>query len=336
MRNDERFKKWVFMENVKKTFLPPALIFGAFAFAATSIAFSGLSAGKAISIQNELVSVFLKSLQSSVVAAIAASALFVLQNIILPLLPFLMLSALGFSAVLWFRPGTKELTAVLAAVAASVLAVSFVLNITPALLIVPLGYFALLLPIEFEERKTSFRTGYSFVSCMLRYLNIAVAIAVFAAILTMPDFDKAAEREMISGVTALLPDMGQLQQAQGEVASSFINQASASVKNIVDSEYSTLAADKQPACSQFKDNVKADVDAYRAQLITQLQSGNSSIGTEQLAKDVFSKVSMFSAMAKAIPLIAALSLLALLEFLKPFFALVGGAAYSMLNRKFGK
>lgn len=324
------------MENGKKTFLPLALIFVAFVFAATSVAFSGLSAGKAVSMQNELISVFLKSLQYSIIAAIADSAFFILQNIILPLLPFLILSALGFSAALRFKPDAKKLAAALAAAAASVLAVSFVLNVTPALLIVSLGYFALLLPIEFEERKTSFRTGYAFVSCMLRYLNIAVAVAVFAAILTMPDFDKAAEQQMISGVTALLPDMGQLQQAQNDVASSFINQASASVKNIVDNEYSSLPSGKQTECSQFKDNVKIDVNTYRTQLLSQLQSGNSSIGTEQLAKDVFSKVSLFSAMAKATPLIAALSLLALLEFLKPAFAMIGGAVYSLAARKFGK
>ncbi|MFZ3077888.1 MAG: hypothetical protein WA139_05505 [Candidatus Aenigmatarchaeota archaeon] len=320
----------------KKTFLPPALIFGVFTLAVASLAFSGLSAGNAVSMQNELMAIFLKSVQSSIVAAMADSAFFILQKIILPLLPFLLLSALGFSAVLWFKPDTKKLAAALAASAACVLALSLVMNITPAILIISLGYFALLLPIEFEERKTIFKTGYAFSSYMLRYLNIAVVVAVFAAILTMPDFDKSAEQQMISGVSILLPDIGQLQQAQNDAASSFVTQASASVNNIIDSEYSLLATGKRMECSQFKDNVKTKVDSYKSQLLSQFQSGNASIGTEQLAKDVFSKVGVFSAMAKATPLIAALSLLALLELIKPLLALAGGAVYSLLNKRFGK
>lgn len=320
----------------RKTFLPPLLIFALFTLAMASLAFSGLSAGEAVLMQNGLIAVFLKSAQISIIAAIADSAFFIMRNIILPLLPFLALSALGFSAVLWFKPDTKKLAAALAASAGCALALSLVLGVTPAILIISLGYFALLMPIEFEERKTGFRTGYAFVSCAFRYLNIAVAVAVFAAILMMPDFDRSAEQQMISGVGALLPDIGQLQQAQNEAASSFINQASASVKNIVDSEYSSLAADKQAECSRFKDNVNAGVDSYKSQLLSQMQTGNASIGTEQLAQEVFSKVGVFSAIAKATPLIAALSLLALLELLKPLLALAGGAVYSLAARKFGK
>jgi len=320
----------------RKAFLPPVLIFGLFTLAVASLAFSGLSAGGAVSMQNELMAVFLKSVQSSIAAAMADSAFFILQKIILPLLPFLVFSALGFSAVLWFKPDTKKLAAALAASAACVLALSLVLNVTPAILIISLGYFALLLPIEFEERKTSFKTGYAFASYMFRYLNIAVAAAVFVAIVAMPDFDKNAEQQMISSINVLLPDMGQLQQAQNDAASSFVTQASASVNNIVDSEYSLLATGKQMECSQFKDNVKTGVESYKSQLLSQFRSGNASIGTEQLAKDIFSKVGMFSAMAKAIPLIAVLSILALLEFLKPLLALLGGAVYSLAAKKFGK
>jgi len=324
------------MEIDKKTFLPLVLIFALFFSAVASLMFTGLSAGDAVSMQNELIAVFLKSIQSSIVAAIADSAFFILQKIILPLLPFLLLSALGFSAVLWFKPGTKKLAAALAASAACVLALSFVLNITPAILIISLGYFALLLPIEFEERKTSFRTGYAFVSYIFRYLNIAVAAAVFVAILAMPDFDKSAEQQMISSINALLPDIGQLQQAQNDAASSFITQASASVNNIVDAEYAALPGGNRSYCSGFKSGINSGIDSYKSQLLSQLQSGNASIGTEQLAKDVFSKVGVFSAIAKALPLIAALSLLALLELIKPLLALAGAAAYSLAAKRFGK
>jgi len=320
----------------KKTFLPPLLIFALFFSAVASLAFSGLSAGEAVSMQNGLIAVFLKSAQTSIAAAMADSAIFVLQNIILPLLPFLLLSALGFSAVLRFKPGTKKLAAALAASAACALAMSLVLGVTPAILIISLGYFALLLPIEFEERKTGFMTGYAFVSYMFRYLNIAVAVAVFAAILMVPDFDKAAERQMISGVGALLPDIGQLQQAQNDAASSFINEASASVNNIVETNYAALPESNRSYCAGFKGSINSGVDSYKSQLLSQLQTGNASIGTEQLAQEVFSKVGVFSAIAKATPLIAALSLLALLELIKPLLALAGGAAYSLTAKKFGK
>lgn len=324
------------MEFDKKTFLPPLLIFALFFSATASLLFTGLSVNKAVSMQNDITAIFLKSIQSSVVAAIFDSVVYVLQNAVLPLLPFVLFSTLGFLAVLFFRIETKKLALALAGVFASVLILAFVLGQNPALLIIPLGYFALLLPIEFEERKTAFRTGYAFVSYMLRFLGMAAAIAVFIAILMMPDFDKAAEQQMISSVAAMLPDINQLQQAQADVASSFISKASFDVKNIVDNEYSALTAAKQAECSQFKDSVKSEVDSYKSEILSQMQAGNASIGTEQLAQQVFSKIGIFSATAKATPLIAAISLFVLLEFLKPFFAMFGGAVYSLLNRKFGK
>lgn len=324
------------MEIDKKAFLPAILFFALFLLAAASLMVSGLSAGNAISVQNGLIAVFLKSAQSSIVAAAADSALFILQNAILPLLPFLIFSALGFSAVLWFKPGTKKLAAALVASAACVLALSLALNVTPAVLIISLGYFALLLPIEFEERKTGFRTGFAFASYMFRYLNIAVAAAVFVAILAMPDFDRSAEQQMISSISTMLPDIGQLQQAQNSVASSFISQASSSVNNIVETNYAALPSANQSYCSGFKSGINSGVDSYKSRLLSQLQGGNASIGTEQLAQNVFSKVGVFSAIAKATPLIAALSILALLELIRPLLALAGGAVYSLLNKKFVK
>ncbi len=325
------------MEFDKKAFFPPLLVFALFTLAITSLMLSGLSISRAISMQNEVVAVFLSSLQSSsAVSAIADAGIFILLNAVLPLLPFLAFSTLGFVAVLFFQIETKKLALALAAVAACALAFMLALNQSPALLVIALGYFSLLLPIEFEERKTAFRTGSAFASSMLRYLNIAVAAAVFLAVLVMPNFDSVAEQQMISSINTLLPDMGQLQQAQNQVAITFIDQASASVKNIVDNEYFLISADSQIACSEYKDNVKDGVESYRTDLMTQLQSGNSSIGTEQLAQEVFSKISIFSAMSKALPIIAALSLLVLLEFLKPLLSLLGGAVYSVAAKKYEK
>ncbi len=320
----------------KKTFLPPLLIFALFFSALASLMLSGLSVSKAVAMQNDVTSIFLKSIQSSnAITAIADSGIFVLQNAVLPLLPFLLFSSLGFLAVLFFRVGTKKLAASLAGVFVSVLALVFA-GQNPALLIIPLGYFALLLPIEFGEKKTNFKTGYAFSSFMLRFLNIAVAIAVFAAVFTMPNFDNVAEQQMISGAAALLPDINELQQAQNAIASDFINQASASVKNIVSNEYSALTEEKRTQCSEFNKAINSEIDSYKSQILSQLQAGNASIGTEQLAKDVFSKVGIFSAMAKALPLTAALSLFILLEMLKPLLGLIGGAVYSLAARKFGK
>lgn len=319
----------------KKTIIPPFIIFALFLLAVTSLMLTGLSVNKAISMQNDITAIFLKSVQSSVVTAIVDSVFYVLQSAVLPLLPFVLFSTLGFLAVLFFRIETKKLALTLAGVFASVL-ILVLAGQNLALLIISLGYLALLLPIEFEERKTAFKTGYAFVSYMFRFLGTATAMAVFIAILMMPNFDKVAEQQMISGVTALLPDIKQLEQAQASVASSFINEASFDMKNIVDDKYSALTTAKQAECSGFKDGVKSGVDSYKSRILLQMQAGNASIGTEQLAQQVFSKVGIFSATAKATPLIAAISLFVLLEFLKPFFALVGGAVYSLLNRKFGK
>lgn len=324
------------MQFDRKKILPLALIFALFASAVLSLALSGLSVGGAVSMQNGLIAAFLKSAQSSVVAAITDSAVFILQNAVLPLVPFLILSTLGFLSVLWFEPDSKMLAAALAGVSVVMLALAAALNRSPAFFIISLGYFALLLPIEFEEKRTAFRTGQSFASYMLRFANIAAAVSIFAAILMMPDFDKVAEQQMISSVTTLLPDMRQLQEAQNGVASTFIAQASSDVKNIVGTSYAAMPSGEQAQCSGFKDNINSGIDSYKSQILAQVQSGNSSIGTEQLAQQVFSKVGIFSAIAKSLPLISAISLFVLLEFLKPFLAIFGGAVYSLASRRFGK
>ncbi len=324
------------MEPDKKELFSMMLVFLLFALAITSLAFSGLSVNRALSMENDVTGVFLKSAQTSIAAAIFDSGVFILQNAVIPMLPFLVFSALGFFAILFFRVEAKKLAVASAAVLALTAAYVLALAQSPALMIIPLGFIVPILPLEFEERRSAFRTGYAFVSRMIHYLNIFLALAIFTAIFILPDFDKVAEEQMISSVGALLPDAGQLQQAQSGIASNFINQASASVKNIIDNEYSSLPSGKQTECSQFKDSVKIDVESYRTQLITQLQSGNSSIGTEQLAKDVFSKISLFSAIAKALPLIAALALFALLELIKPLFAAIGGIAYHLAAGKSGK
>lgn len=320
----------------RKTILQTALIFALFFVALASLALSGPSIGRAISMQNGLTAVFLKSAQSSVVVAIADSVSFVLANAVLPLLPFLVLSTLGFLSVLWLKPDPKRLAAALAGVAALMAVLALAAGQGPALFIISLGYLALLLPIEFEEKKTDFVTGRAFASYMLRFVSVAAAVAVFAAVLLMPDFDKVAEREMISSVTALLPDMQQLQQAQNEVASSFVAQASSDVKNIVGAGYAALPPEKQAQCSGFRDSTDAGIDSYKSRILSQLRAGNSTIGTEQLAQQVFSRVGIFSAIAKSLPLIAAVSLFVLLEVLKPLLALFGGAVYSLVNRRFGK
>ncbi len=321
----------------KKALFPMLLVFALFFLAIASLMLSGLSISRAISMQNEVIAVFMKSLQSSnALSAVADSGIFILQNAALPLLPFLAFSTLGFVAVLFFKIETKKLAVSLAAVAACALVAMLVLGQSPAFLIIALGYFALLLPIEFEERKTAFKTGFVFASSMLRYLNVAVAVAVLIALLIMPDFDKVAEQEMISSINILLPDMGELQQAQNEVAKTFVNQASSDVKNIIDNNYNVLSSDKQAQCSDFKNTVNSEIEDRRTQLLAQLQSGNTSVGTEQLAQEVFSKISIFSAMSKVLPLIAVVSLLFLLELLKPLLALLGGAAYSLAVKKTGR
>ncbi len=309
---------------------PPLMIFALLSAAIASIAFSGLSVEKAVFVQNEAAALFLNSLRAGALDAIVSPAAFVIQNAALPLLPFLVLSVLSFAAAFLLKPGIKALAASLAMLTAFALFMIFALGTSPALFIVTLGYFALLLPFKFDGHRTRFMSGYAFSSSMLRCLNLAAAAAIFAAVLMFPNLEKVAERQMVSGAASFLPDESRM---RNDFAGALASQASSAMKNIIDSEYSAIPPDKQAACSQFRDSLKSGADSYKASMLSQLRTGNSSAGAGQLAQEALSGTGVFSMMAGALPFTAALSLLALLELLKPLLAALGGALYSAADKK---
>ncbi len=319
-----------------KGIAPPLMIFALLAAAIASLMLSGLSVEKALSVQNGAAALFLNSLQAGAMNAAVDAAVFVVQGAILPLLPFFALSVICFVSVLWLKPGIKMIAVSLAMLSAFVLAMVLALGASPALFIVMFGYFALLLPSELDERKTKFRVGYAFSSSMLRYVNLAAAAAIFAAILLLPNLEKVAGQQMVSGAVSFLPDENQMQSAQNDFASALAGQTSSAMKNIIDSEYYAIPENKQTACSGFRDRLKSGADAYGTSLLSQLSAGNSSAGAGHLAQEALSGTGVFSMMANALPFVAALSLLALLELLKPFLAALGGAIYSLAAKKAGQ
>lgn len=299
------------------------LVFVLFFSAVLSLVFSGLSLTKAISLQNEVSVLFFQELQSKEVsAALVSSISFILNNAVLPLLPFIFLSVIGFSSIIYFKPETKYLFAVLTAV----LAASVLIKFSLAIAIICLGYFPSAILLKgLEEKKTAFKTASSFTSSCLRYLNIFIALGVFLGILMMPNFEKLAEQGILSSISGLLPQ--DLQQAQAGLVKTFVEQNMLSAKNIVDNEYAMLGAPQQ--CKDFRDNVHAGLENYKTQVIAQLQ--NISVGQQDLSQ--LPQFGFLSVFTKTIPLTAAIAIFFLFELLKPLFAAFAGLIYKFAKEK---
>lgn len=310
-----------------KKFLPQILIFSLFFIGIISLIFSGLTITKAIIFQNEITSIFLTGLQTDVLTALIDVTFYILSNIVLPLLPFLIFSVAGVLSLLYFSPTNKELLIILTAV----LFLSLLIKPSVVIGIICLGFF-ILIPIEFEEKKSFFKTARHMVSKSIRYFNISIAVALFFGIFLLPNFEKVSEEQMLNSINTMLPDIQELQEVQTSIAKGFIEQAYTDVNTIVDNEYVKLSQDVQTECVGLRDNIKTEVDNYKNSVFTQLETGEK-LGAEETAKEVFSKIGMFSAISKSIPLTSAISIFFLLEFLKPLLALIGGFVYSVIRRK---
>ncbi len=295
------------------------IIFLFFFSAVLTLILSGLSLAKVISLQNDLSILFFQELQSKeIFSALVSSLIFAFQSAILPLLPFVIFSSLGFLSMLYFKPEVKYLLAVLTAVLIS----SILIKFSIALAIICMGFFPSALFFRQEERKTAFKTASAFISSCIRWQNIFIATAVFFGIFLMPNFESLAEQSMLSSISTLLPQ--DLQAAQTEAVRTLVDQCTLSAKNIVENEYIKSGAPQQ--CENFRNSAQSALDNYKAQATAQIENAT----VQQLELPQFGFLSAF---AKSIPLTSAIAVLFLLELLKPLFVSLFSLIYSFAIRK---
>lgn len=305
-----------------------AVLFAVFFLSITTLAFSGLSVSKAISAQNDVMNLFVSSAATDILSAIIASIIYTLQ-MLLPLLPFLVFSAIGFFLILYLNADYKSLLAALVCVAL----LSFLVKPSLAILLAALGFLpSLLIKKTFEPRSTALKSVNAFVSSCLRWLNIFVVFGLFLAVYAIPNYEKIAEQQMLQSMSTFMPDLGKLQQYQTEQAKEFVDQAYTGLRLAGDAEYANLSLALQTECSPAKDAIYSGIESYKNAIISQLGGGGTEIGAEQLTEQVIKATPALSAVFKALPLLAAVSLFFLLELLKPFLVLLAGAAFLLLSR----
>lgn len=317
-----KFKHNEIVKNMYRQKISIVLIFTFFFFAVLTLIFSGLSFAKAISLQNDVSILFFQELQSKeIFSAVISSTSFILQSAILPLLPFLIFSSIGFLSVLYFRPDVKYLLAALTAV----LIASIMVKFSPVIAIICLGYFpSVILLKNMEEKKTAFKTSSSFISSCLRWQNIFVAIAVFLGIFLMPNFDSIAQQGMLSSIRGLLPQ--DLQAAQTEAIKTLVEQNIDNAKTILNSEYIKTGASQQ--CEDFNNNVQSALDNYKTQMVAQMENATAQVDISQLPQ-----IGFLSVFAKTIPFTSAIAIFFLLELLKPLSAALAGIFYKFAKEK---
>lgn len=305
-----------------------AVLFAIFFLSISSLAFSGLSTSRAMSMQNDIMNLFVSEAAANILSALASVALYTIQAL-LPLLPFLVFSAIGFFLILYLNADYKILSAALVCVAL----LSFLVKPSLAILLAALGFLpSLLIKKTFEPRSTALKSVNAFVSSCLRWLNIFVVAGLFFAIYATPDYDKIAEQQMLQSMNSFIPDLGKLQQYQTEQAKEFVDQAYTGLRLAGDVEYANLSLALQTECSPAKDAIYKGIENYKNAIISQLGGGGTEIGAEQLTEQVIKATPALSAVFKALPLLTAVSLLFLLELLKPFLVLLAGAAFLLLSR----
>lgn len=304
------------------------LLFTIFFLSMIALVFSGLSVSRALTAQNDVMNLFVLEAGKNIVSAIVAAAFYILQTL-LPLLPFLILASIGFFLILYLQTDYKILLAALA----SVIILSFAIKPSLAVLLAAAGFLpSLLIKKTFEPRPTALKSVNAFVSSCLRWLNIFIVAGLFFVIYAIPDYDKIAEQQMLQSMNSFIPDFGKLQQYQTQQVKDFVNQAAVGLKLAGDAEYAALSQSIQTECTPAKSAIYQGIDNYKNAIISQLESGGTEIGAEQLTQQVIKATPALSAIFKALPLIAAVSLLFLLELLKPFLALLVGAVFLILSR----
>ncbi len=307
-----------------KSYYQAIIIFIVFLSSAASLIFSGLSLTKAVSYQIAAAQLFFSELQKGdVVSASFALTSSVILNVILPLLPFMLLSAFGFVLVLYFKPRTKYLFASLTLVTVF----AFLIKPSIAIVFACLGFFILIAPINFEE-KQGFRNGYSFSSHMLRYFNLFVALGLFMALYINPNFEPFAKEQTVLLITEFMPNSTESAIVQKDIAKDFVTRAASGVSESINREYAKLNISDQ--CRDVKDAVDRGIENYKNSIISEIEKGDiTSIDLEKQISDM----EIFSSLAKSLPLITALMLLFVLEIMKPFVSLAAGLLYSVLEQE---
>jgi len=312
----------------KLYFIIPSIIF---LLAVLYLHYSTLTISKAITTEAEVIAVFMKTLsEQDVLIALIKSFRYVLSQIILPMFPFLVLVSSGFFILFFFREKI-EFKFFFAAQALFLVIVALLTNFSIAMLLTWVGILiASLFSFKtFEVRKTNFSTASSLVSSNLRWVNIFLAVGLFLALYTnFQSYESLMIRTNTNLITGFIPNMESLRSIQSQ----FVNQTVDGLKQSMETQYQQLPPEAKGQCGAVYDAMIVGLDNYKEQIAEQVaQQTEGQEGAGQI-ESLVESLPVMGQFIKATPLILAIALLSLLEFVKLFVAFGFGVAYSLAKR----
>lgn len=305
-----------------------ALIPNIFIFlAAFALFFSGLSLEKAIYLESQAFSKFLKDLSQNFFYALFELVETIFYEAVIPLLPFLCLSAIGFSSILLF----KEIDfSFLMLIQAIFFAIFLLINLSLISVFVYLGMIAGTLSIKNLKREISFSSGIS-IKNSLKWISTFVSIGFFLTLqLNLENYHQAIYKSNMDFIKTFVPDVESLIEFQTTQASSFINQTTEGIKNALSDAYSKLDLTQRQTCNAMYTALVSAVDTYKEEANKKLQEEVKD--SDRRIEEYVEQVIPFDQLIKLTPLLLAILLFTLLEIIRPFLSIFFGLIFSLVGK----
>jgi len=263
--------------------------------------------------------------EKDVMVAILASVQYAFTQVVVPLLPFLLLSSFGFFALFLFRKEI-EFKFLLAAQVLFLILAAVLTNFSIAIIFAYIGILiaSIFSFRTFETRKTNFSTASSVVSSNLRWLDAFLAIGLFLTLYinfqTYENFILESNANLIEG---LVPSTGDIVAFQSQLA----NLTADGLEQSVTTQYYQFPEATRTQCSAVYDAMIVGLDNYKDLVAKQAASQNGG----QIAS-LTTSLPMVGQIIKIMPLTLAILLFSLLEFLRMFVSFGFGIGYSLAKR----
>ena len=294
-----------------------------------SLFYSGLTFEKAIRFETEIFSTFLKNLtEVDFFFAFFEALKAIFQEIILPLLPFLLLTMLGFASAFLMK---VEFPAFMLFQVFFFVFLLF-LNLSLMSIFIYLGIVAASLSLKnFKRKEINFSSGSSLIQSCMKWLTVFVSIGFFLSLqLNLQGYYRVIHRANMDFIKAFLPDIDSFARAQAFQASQFINETTDGIKNALSDAYSKLDVQQKEACGIMYTALVSAIDDYKTQANKKVYQEIED--ADKKVEEYVEQVIPFDQIVKITPLILSILLFTLLEILKPLLALLFGILFSLAGK----
>ena len=303
--------------------IPPFLIF----LSAVLLIFSGLSYEKAILLESELFSKFLRDLtKQNFFYALTEFLKSILNEIIIPLAPFLILCSLGFSLIILLKDLDFKILLLFQTI---LFGIFLLIHLSITSLFLYIGIIISTLSVRNLKKEISFSSGSEIVSKSLRWVSIFLCIGFFLNLqLNFDNYYATIYESNINFVKSFLPDINELIEARAIEASRFINQTTDGIKNALSEAYNKLDVRQKENCGYLFQGLTEALENYKTE-------ANKKVYEEWREEDVeryVEEIIPFKELIKITPLLLTLLLFTLLEIIRPFLSLIFGIAFSLTQK----